>query len=239
MQQTLKRLARLWMHEVHPRLMSFVATVGIVWLAVCLLLLLGLSSLAEEVLEQEAFAFDETVLLWINQFANPALNQVMLTITRLGDPAFVIPLTVAVFFWLWWRWRRRIATLFAINCLGGAVLSTGMKLFFGKPRPALWPQLITETTYSFPSGHALGSMVLYGFLGYLLVQRFPRQRAWIYGVAALLIASIGFSRLYLGVHWPTDVLAGYSIGFLWISLCIGLLRLASRRSRQHSSSVEQ
>ncbi|PSN10214.1 phosphatase PAP2 family protein [filamentous cyanobacterium CCP5] len=229
MQQTLKRLASFWMHEVHPRLMSFVATVGVVWLAVCLLAIWGLSSLMDEVIEQEAFVFDETVLLWINQSTSPLLDQIMLTITRLGDPAFVIPLTVAVFIWLWWRWRRRIALIFALNCIGGAVLSTGMKLIFGKDRPALWPQLISETTYSFPSGHALGSMVLYGFLAYLLVQRFPQQRPWIYGVSGLLIAGIGFSRLYLGVHWPTDVLAGYSIGFLWVSISIGLYQLATRR----------
>ncbi len=230
MQETLKNLARLWMHEVNPRLMSFVTTVGVIWLGVCLLLLFGLANLAEEVLEQEVFAFDETILLWINKFANPVMDQVMLTLTRLGDPEIVVPLTCIGVVWLWWRWRWRIAAIFAINCIGGALLSTGFKLIFGKERPALWSQLITENSYSFPSGHALGSMVLYGFLAYLLVQRFQSHRWLIYGIATLLIGSIGLSRIYLGIHWPTDVVAGYSIGFLWLSLCIGLFQLETKRS---------
>ncbi|MBE9112358.1 phosphatase PAP2 family protein [Nodosilinea sp. LEGE 07298] len=229
MQETLKKLAKLWIREVHPRLMSFITAAGVVWLGVCLLLLFGLANLAEEVLEQEVFAFDEAILLWINQFANPVMDQVMLTATRLGDPDVVVPLTCIGVVWLWWRWRWRIAAIFAITCIGGAVLSTGFKLLFGKERPALWAQLITETSYSFPSGHALGSMVLYGFSAYLLAQRFQPQRWLIYGVAVLLIASIGFSRIYLGVHWPTDVVAGYSIGFLWLSLCVGLFQLETRR----------
>ncbi len=225
MQQTLKQLAKVWMQHIHPRLMSFVATFGLLWLGTCLLVLLGLAHLADEVLEQEAFFFDESILLWIHQFASPTLDRVMLTVTRLGNPKVVIPLACIGFSWLWWQRQWSIATVFAINCVGGAVLSATLKLFFGKPRPALWPQIITETTYSFPSGHALGSMVIYGFLAYLLAQQFPQRSRLIYGLAVLLIGSIGLSRLYLGVHWPTDVLAGYGIGFLWISGCIALLRL--------------
>jgi len=239
MQETLKKLARLWMHEVNPRLMSFVTTVGILWLGVCLLLVFGLANLAEEVLEQEAFAFDETILLWVNQFSSPMLDQVMLTVTRLGDPDIVVPITCIGVIWLWWRWRWRVAAIFAITCIGGAVLSRGFKLLFGKERPALWSQPITETSYSFPSGHALGSMVLYGFLAYLLVQRFKSQKWLIYGIATLLIGSIGFSRIYLGVHWPTDVAAGYSIGFLWLSVCIGLFQLETRRSGRVRNSSDR
>jgi len=231
MQNALKNLARLWMHEVNPRLMSFVTTVGVIWLGFCLILLFGLANLAEEVLEQEAFAFDETILLWVNQFSSPMLDQVMLTGTRLGDPDIVVPLTCIGVVWLWWRWRWQIAAIFAITCVGGAVLSTGLKMLFGKERPELWSQMITETSYSFPSGHALGSIVLYGALAYLLAQRFQSQKWLVYGVAALLIGSIGFSRIYLGVHWPTDVAAGYSIGFLWLSLNIGLFQLEARRSK--------
>lgn len=229
MQHLLKRLFQLWIHEMHSRLVPFVATASAAWLGVCLLLLFGLANLAEEVMEQEAFAFDTAVLLGIHQFSSPVLDRVMLAITRLGDPSVMVPLTCIGFIGLWWRWYWRIAAIFAINCVGGAVLSTGLKLFFSKPRPQLWPQLITETSYSFPSGHALGAMVLYGFSAFLLAQRFAAQKWWIYKIAVLLIGSIGFSRLYLGVHWPTDVLAGYSTGFLWISVCIGLFQLATKR----------
>ncbi len=224
MQQILKHLAKAWMQYIHPRLMSFVTAFGLLWLGACLLILLGLAELADEVLEQEAFFFDETILLWINQFSSPTLDRMMLTVTHLGDSGIIVPLACMGFSWLAWRRHWSIAMVFTINCMGGAVLSTGLKLLFGKPRPTLWPQIINETTYSFPSGHALGSMVLYGFSAYLLAQRFSAQSRLIYGLAVILIGVIGLSRLYLGVHWPTDVLAGYGIGFLWISGCIALLR---------------
>jgi undecaprenyl-diphosphatase len=238
MQQTLKRLAQLWMQDVHPRLMSFVATAGAVWLGVCLLLLFGLASLSEEVLEQEAFAIDEMILLWVNQWTTPALDQIMLAVTRLGDPDIVVPLTCIGFVWLWWKWRWRIAAIFALTCIGGAVLSTSLKVFFSKSRPELWSQLITETSYSFPSGHALGSMVLYGFSAYLLAQCYKQQKWLIFSIAGVLIAGIGLSRIYLGVHWPTDVVAGYSIGFLWLSVCIGLFQLEVRRAKRETTSSQ-
>ncbi|MGB3135171.1 MAG: phosphatase PAP2 family protein [Nodosilinea sp.] len=230
MQSLLNQLATVWKHQVNPRLMSFIATVGLFWLGVCGLVLLGLSQLSDEVLEQEAFVFDEHILLWIHQFANPALDRAMLAITQLGNPSTVVPLACIGVSWFCFRRRWQMAMFFFITCLGGAVLSTGLKLAFSKVRPALWPQLITETTYSFPSGHALGSMVLYGLIAYLLANRYANLRGLIYGVAVVLIAAIGLSRLYLGVHWPTDVLAGYSTGFLWLSVCIMLLRLKTRHS---------
>ncbi|PSN19710.1 phosphatase PAP2 family protein [filamentous cyanobacterium CCP5] len=221
----LRSLANLWMQRIHPRLMTFIAAVGVIWLGICLLLLLLLAHLSDEVLDQEAFVFDETILLSIHQWANPALDQIMLAITQLGNPSTVIPLACISISWLYWRRQWQMALLFFTTCLGGAVLSTGLKLFFGKARPQLWPQLITETTYSFPSGHALGSMVLYGLIAYLVALRFSQWARWIYSAAVILIGAIGFSRLYLGVHWPTDVLAGYSIGFLWLVVCTALFRL--------------
>ncbi len=105
------------------------------------------------------------------------------------------------------------------------ILNQGLKLLFQRPRPELWPPLITEHTYSFPSGHALQGTVLYGASSYLLANRFPRWANWLYGGAILLVGAIGLSRLYLGVHWPLDVLAGWTVGFLWLITCIFLLRL--------------
>ena len=202
MQETLKNLARRWMHEVNPRLMSFITTVGIVWLGVCLLLLFSLARLAEEVLEQEAFAYDENILLWINQFSSPVLDQVMLTVTRLGDPDIVVPITCIGVVWLWWRWRWRIAVIFAITCIGGAVLSTGFKLLFGKERPALWSQLITETSYSFPSGHALGSMVLYGLF---------RLTCWYSGFQNVQVVDLWHCHFADWQYWFQSHLFGRSL----------------------------
>lgn len=121
--------------------------------------------------------------------------------------------------------RSSGSLFFALNAFGGAVLSYVLKLAFSKPRPELWPRLISEETFSYPSGHALGSMVLYGFMSYILASLYPRSAKVFYWIATVLITAIGFSRLYLGVHWPTDIIAGHGIGFLWISVCITLLRL--------------
>ncbi|RZM77766.1 phosphatase PAP2 family protein [Leptolyngbya iicbica] len=225
--QQLKSLFKAWQRWVHPQLMTFIATVGGLWLGICLLLILLLAHLSDEVLEQEAFWFDETILLSLHQWANPTLDHIMLGITQLGSPAIVVPLACITISWLCWRHQWRGAVVFFFTCLGAVGLSIGLKLLFGKARPQLWPPLIVETTYSFPSGHALGAMVLYGLLAYLVAQRYGNFKVLIYGTAAMLIGAIGLSRLYLGVHWPTDVLAGYGIGFLWLSLGIGLLRLTT------------
>lgn len=225
----LYRLAKLWILKVNRRIASFVAFFGVFWLGSCVIILFGLAELFDEVWEREAFAFDETILLDIHQLSNPMLDRLMLSITRIGDPQTVVPLTIVVFGFLWWQRYRLEANFFALNAFGGAFLSSVLKLAFNKPRPQLWNQLITEQTFSFPSGHALGSMVLYGFLAYLLATSHPQYAKVFYGIAALLILGIGFSRLYLGVHWPTDIIAGYSIGFLWITICINLLRLQQKR----------
>jgi membrane-associated phospholipid phosphatase len=136
--------------------------------------------------------------------------------------------------WMLWRQRFQQMKVFAIACLGALILNQGLKLVFVRPRPLLWKQLIKEVSYSFPSGHALGSLVLYGFLAYLLGLQFPRWSQLIYGLAAGLIGAIGLSRLYLGVHYPTDVMAGYAIGFLWLMMCIVMLKLQAGRSGETS-----
>ncbi|HEY9644631.1 MAG TPA: phosphatase PAP2 family protein [Coleofasciculaceae cyanobacterium] len=206
------------------------AAIGIVGLLVCLALLVGLSWLCEEVFERESFSFDTTVLLSIHQWANPALDQIMLTITQLGNPPWVITVVALSLGWMFWKRRFQQMKVFAIACLGALILNQGLKLVFVRPRPLLWKRLIKEVSYSFPSGHALGSLVLYGFLAYLLGLQFPRWSRLIYGLAVGLIGLIGLSRLYLGVHYPTDVIAGYAIGFLWLMMCIVMLKLQPDRS---------
>lgn len=184
------------------------------------LVLIGLSL---AVFLERVFPIDTTILQAVRQLESPFMDALMIGITRTGDPHFTVPLVFIVFILLWVKKYRTEAKIFALNCFGGAVLSTGLKLFFGKVRPALWNSPIEEVSFSYPSGHALGSVVLYGFLAYLLGRRLPQYRRLIYVLAAALSLSIGFSRLYLGVHWPTDLVGGYIIGFLWTSSCILLL----------------
>mgnify|MGYP001793382387 CR=1 FL=1 len=182
--------------------------------------LLSLVVLFSAVYLGRVFPVYTTILEAIRQLESIPMNWMMLGITRLGDPSLKVPVVFIIFTLLWFRKYREAAKFFAVSCFGGAVLSIRLKVFLGKTRPALWDSPIIETTFSYPSGHALGSVVLYGFLAYLLGRRVPHYRRWIYAGAIALSLSIGFSRLYLGVHWPTDLLGGYMIGFLWTRVCI-------------------
>ena len=224
--QTLsQKLFEFWRDKIHLRITSLIATVGTVGIVSCLLIIYVVAQISDEVLDKEAFAFDKVILLWVHSFANPTLDRIMQTITRLNDPDIVSVVAGVALLLLIWKKCYPEAKIFVINCAGGVILSYGLKSVFGKVRPDLWESAIKEVSFSYPSGHALGSTVLYGFMAYLFATRFP-QFAWlIYLVAVLLIGAIGLSRLYLGVHWPTDIIGGYGIGFLWLTLCITMLKL--------------
>ncbi len=199
-------------------------------LLLCLGLLMIFGRLSQEVLEKEAFGFDTSILLWLHQHTNSTLDSLMMQITRLGDPEIVVVLVTIAFSLLIWQRQFWSAQMLFLACLGGLILNQGLKLVFAKPRPQLWTPLVVEHSYSFPSGHALGGLVVYGFLAVLLAYHFPRLRygsspAAIYGIAAVIVGAIGISRLFLGVHWPTDILAGYTVGAVWLMACIFTFRL--------------
>ncbi len=225
----MRKLVTLWFRYVSSQLAQLVATIGVVELIACLLMLWVVRWLSGEVLERESFTFDTAILLWLHQWANPRLDAVMLTLTKLGNPEVVLLITPISLILLWWKGKQKEAKMLTIACLGAVILNQGLKLGFTRPRPVLWHRLISEVTFSFPSGHALGSLVLYGFLAYILALQLPKYSSLIYGLATGLIASIGLSRIYLGVHWPTDILAGYSIGFLWLMICVVMLKLQRER----------
>ena len=229
MQTFLKKLIKFWQGTISPKLASLVATVGIVGLVSCLLIIYLVAQISDEVLDQEAFAFDKTILLWIHSFTNPTLDRIMHGFTTLNNPEFVsIVAGIALILLLWKRCYPE-AKIFVIDCAGGVILSYGLKSVFGKTRPDLWQSAIEEVSFSYPSGHALGSTVLYGFLAYLFATRFPQFSWLIYLLAVFTIGAIGLSRLYLGVHWPTDIIGGYGIGFLWLTFCITMLKLQKMR----------
>lgn len=218
-------ILKFWKAYIHRPINFLITTIGIGGFLLCLLALFLVAQLSEEVLEKEAFAFDQTILLKIHTLANPTLDFVMLNVTKLGNPNFMIVLVCVSLFYFWQKRYYVETRTFLIACLGAFVLNTELKVFFSKPRPRLWVSLISERTFSFPSGHALGSLVVYGFIAYVLTRMYPKNQFLIYSLAVFLIVIIGFSRLYLGVHWPTDIIAGYGVGFLWLMSCIVVLKL--------------
>jgi undecaprenyl-diphosphatase len=166
-------------------------------------------------------AFDERIRMLVHAHANPPLTLVMRAISVIGQPAILIALGVAAVAWLARTGRTRTAALFGIIVAGAEVLDQSLKLVFHRPRPVPFFGLATPAGYSFPSGHAL---VSFAFFGALVVYAAAR-RWWYFSAAAVPVAAIGYSRVYLGVHYPTDVLGGWTTAALWI-LCV---YLAGRR----------
>ena len=183
--------------------------------------------LAGDVWAKEAFPWDAPLMLAIHQFSRPWLDTLMITITNIGFPgALVIAPTAAI--WLWWRRQQRVAAIaLIVSIVGSALLSSLLKVLFARPRPAVFPPLTPETTYSFPSGHALAAVALFGFAAYLLWQQ--KQRIWAVFVV-LFALLVSFSRIYLGVHYPSDVLGSLSLGLLWLAVVIGGYRYYQART---------
>ena len=184
--------------------------------------------LVDEVLEGETRDLDEWVLLTLRSPADPAnplgpwwVETLFQDITSLGSTTVVTLITVAVLGYLVIDGKRAMALLVLVSVAGGATVSSLMKIGFDRPRPDLVAHLVDVQTLSFPSGHAMVSAVIYLTLGALLTQVHSRKRlkAYILGVAIVLTLLIGLSRIYLGVHWPTDVIAGWSAGAAWAIAC--------------------
>lgn len=160
--------------------------------------------------------FDRQINTWFSGLHNVFADKIFLAVTFLGEAVFVLILTVLVSA-LFWYWRKKWQTFALWVVVAGSAVSIQMtKLIFHRARPS--GALIVEHSASFPSGHAAISVALYGFITYLLFRAINRKRGRVAVVLAgiLVILAVGFSRLYLGVHYVSDVWAGYLIGLLWL-----------------------
>jgi len=170
------------------------------------------AGLAEDVWFKEGFALDAPVALAIHHFSQPWLDIVMSAITEMGSTGAIV-LVSGLALWFYWR-RQPHQAAFLFGTFGGAMaLNTFLKLLFARPRPQLFPPLVVETDYGFPSGHALAAVVLYGLLAVLLWRR--RHYGWAL-FAGGWVCAVAVSRVYLGVHYPSDVLASLALGGVWL-----------------------
>lgn len=195
-------------------------------------------AIAEDVMEGSTRRFDRAVLLF---FRNPAdlsdpvgprwLEEVMRDLTALGGTTVLTLLTLFVTGFLLMSGKKRSALFVAASVALGTVLATALKIAFDRPRPDLVPHGMEVYTQSFPSSHAMMSALVYLTLGALLArtQAKVRVRVYLIVVAIFLTIVIGVSRLYLGVHWPTDVLAGWSLGSCWALLSWLVARWLQRK----------
>ncbi len=201
------------------------------------LALLAFAEIAEEVGEGETRGFDQTLMLALRT-ADPAdpigpkwLEEIVVEITALGGFGVLALVTLLALGYLLMQQKWRNALLLLAATIGGTAISEGLKVGFARPRPDLVAHVVDVTSASFPSGHAMLSAVTYLTLGALIAraQERRRLRAYTMGAAILLTLIIGASRIYLGVHWPTDVLAGWCLGAAWALLCWSLATLLARR----------
>ena len=151
----------------------------------------------------------------------PILLRLFDWITLFGSPLVVVGVAGIVLLFLFTRqFRKSYETGFASALIGAAVSAYWMKALVERARPSGLIPTFVEPSFSFPSGHATIAVVLYGFIAFVLCELHPKMKPAIVTAAAIFILAIGFSRLYLGVHFPSDVIAGYSLGGLWLLLGI-------------------
>lgn len=192
------------------------------------------ASLADEVHELENFFFDDPLLWRLRGWASPALDGFFVLVSKLGYQWGLIPADTLVVVALLGLRRWREATFAFLAFVGSAMLNVGAKHFFQRERPSLWESIAPESTFSFPSGHAMGSMTLAAVLVALAWR--TRWRWPVAGLAAAFVGLVGVSRVYLGVHYPSDILAGWCAALAWVTgLYLVLFRGHRRPWRRHQA----
>ena len=190
-------------------------------LALSMLALWAFAALADEVLEGDTEAFDRAALGWIHAHGTGWLDTSAIELTALGSFVVLAVLGLIVSVFLWHLQKQRYVALIWLASTGSLVLNQTLKAVFKRARPDVFEWLVDVGHLSFPSGHAMNSMVFYTVVSYSIGQVVGpgRTRTAVYAFTALLIGVIGWTRMYLGVHYPSDVVAGFTVGYAWATIC--------------------
>lgn len=184
--------------------------------------LIGFASLAFMVSLHKVVHFDSTVISFVQGFESPILTMIMKFFSFIGSTVSVVLLSVFVLVFLYKILNHRSElVLFVAAIAGSNILFVSLKLYFQRARPDLH-RLIEVSNYSFPSGHATNAFTFYALLSFLLWRHIRSQwgRITLIIISVVMILAIGISRIYLGVHYPSDILAGYSVSALWLTTAI-------------------
>lgn len=192
------------------------------------------AELADEVHELEEFVFDAPLLLHLHAVATPAMDRFFIYVSAAGYQYGVVPIDIALVLVLLvvQRWREALFTGCAFA--GSALLNLATKHAFQRDRPSLWESVAPESTFSFPSGHAMGSMTL--AMTVVLLAWHTRWRWPAVIAAGLFVLLVGLSRIYLGVHYPSDIIGGWAAGMAWV---VGVYLLIYRGGRPWRSAADQ
>jgi undecaprenyl-diphosphatase len=197
------------------------------------------SELSETVMAGKTQAFDEAVMRWIHTQHSSALDAIMIEITSLGTGMVVLMTVCVAALFLTLTRHKYSALLLLVATAGGPIIDTVLKMRFGRPRPHVFEWGTHAGSSSFPSGHAMEATIVYSTVAYLAARLHRRRWArWLtMSIAVILIALICLSRVYLGVHYPSDVLAGAVIGFAWAAFCMAVLEAIQKFSRRRAPEL--
>lgn len=236
LRQFAQQIFMIWQRQMGPRLSGLFTFIGMLGVAIATVALGVFVAISDLILKKQSLAIDTQVLLAIRQLHTPTLDRLMVLVTYLGDPFVLITFAFGLGVILYQQKCRLEAVTLMVASSGALGLNMWLKEFFSRSRPNLWEQVLDVKFYSFPSGHAMMSLVVYAVLAYGLSLQFRRQQPIIALSGISLITAIGFSRLYIGVHWPTDIVAGYAAGLVWLIPCIlgfeiGCVAIGRRRAK--------
>jgi undecaprenyl-diphosphatase len=196
---------------------------------------------AERVMSGGTQAFDDMVLKWMGAHHTKLLDALMLEITALGTGTVVLMIVCVSALFLGVTRHRYSALLLIVATAGGLALNMVLKLFFDRPRPQVFDWGTNAVSSSFPSGHAMSATIVYSTVAYLLARLYKRRwaRALTLIAATFVIIAICLSRIYLGVHYPSDVAAGVIIGLAWAAFCMAILEAIQRLGKRSSPQIQQ
>lgn len=230
----LRRMMRMARTEIAAVSALFIVALGVV----------AFVNVADETMEGEGQAFDQAVLSWMQPTAGDPrgpwwLKEAAADLTSLGGISVLTLFAVIAIAFLLIQRKRLSALLLVLGLAGGVVLSEGLKALFERQRPPAAFQAVDTLNASFPSGHALLSTVFYLTLGVMLTRAFPRThvKAFVLGAAMSVALIIGMTRVYLGAHWASDVLAGWCAGAAWAMILWLVAYAVERRQAVRASGL--
>jgi undecaprenyl-diphosphatase len=201
--------------------------------------LLGFTTMAILVSRHTITAFDRNVISYIQGYETSILTNIMKIFSAIGETQPVVVISILSIFFLYKVLKHRSELILFISVMVGAnLIYSTLKQLFHRARPDLH-RLAEASNYSFPSGHATMAFALYGVLTFLLWRHIPTRigRAIVIIFSAIMIIAIGISRIYLGVHYPSDIIAGYFISAFWLTFAIGFFQSYKERESQRKSAV--
>jgi undecaprenyl-diphosphatase len=208
-------------------------------LTIAIFLTFGFAKIAAKVVSGKTTGFDEAAMRFMGQHQVPWISHLMIEFTMLGTGIVVAMIVAVSALFLWLYDYRNSSTLLLVTTLGGMLLNNVLKLGFDRPRPQFFEWGTHVMSSSFPSGHAMSAAIVYPTVAYLAarLQKTHLARLATMLVAALLVSLICLSRVYLGVHYPSDVLAGVVVGLAWSAFCMTTLEVAQLYAKRNAPGL--